>query len=47
MLNNDTLIQSTDSAETYYAHGTRKVLVCKKEEMKYNYVIKQCQKWLI
>ena len=33
-------MQSIDSIETY-AYGTRKDLVCKKGEIKYNNVIKQ------
>ena len=33
-------MQSTDLIETY-AHGTSKDLVCKKEEIKYNNIIKQ------
>ena len=32
-------MQSTDSIETY-AHGTSKDLVCKKEEIKRNNIIK-------
>ena len=33
-------IQSIDSVETY-AYGTRKYLVCKREEIKCNNIIKQ------
>ena len=33
-------MQSTDLIETY-AHGTSKDLICKKEEIKYNNIIKQ------
>ena len=33
-------MQSIDSIETY-AHGTSKVLVCEKEEIKCNNIIKQ------
>ena len=33
-------MQSADSIETY-AHGTSKDLVCKKEEIKFNNIIKQ------
>ena len=37
---NDKRMQSIDSIETY-AHKKNKVLVCKKEEIKCNYIIKQ------
>ena len=36
----DKIMQSIDSIETY-AHGTSKVLVCEKEEIKCNNIIKQ------
>ena len=36
--NDNKRIQSTDSIETY---GTRKYLVCEKEEVKYDNIIKQ------
>ena len=35
-------MQSIDSIETY-AYGMNKDLVCKKEEIKYNNIIKQCK----
>ena len=38
--NDNKRIQSTDSTETY-AYGTSKDLVCKKEEIEYNNIIKQ------
>ena len=38
--NDDERIKPIDSIETY-AYGTRKGLVCKKEEIKYNNIIKQ------
>ena len=38
--NDDKRIQSIDSIETY-AHGASKYLLCKKEEIKYNNMIKQ------
>ena len=38
--NDDKRMQSIDSIQTY-AHGVNKNLVCKKEENKYNNVIKQ------
>ena len=38
--NDDKRIQSIDSIETY-AHGTSKDLVCKKNEIKCNNIIKQ------
>ena len=37
--NDDKIIQSIDSVETY-AYGTRKDLICKKEELKCNNIIK-------
>ena len=36
----DKKMQSIDSIETY-PYGTRKDLVCRKEEIKYNNIIKQ------
>ena len=44
-LNDDKKIQWTDLIETY-AYGTSKDLVCKKEEIKCNNIIKQYKKWL-
>ena len=38
----DNRMQSIDLLETY-AHGTAKDLVCKKEEIKCNNIIKQCE----
>ena len=38
--NDNKRIQSTDSTETY-AYGTSKDLVCKKEEIEYNNIIKE------
>ena len=43
--NDDNGIQSVDSKETY-AYGKNKDLVCKKENIKYNNIIKQYQKQL-
>ena len=40
-LNDDKRIQSIDSVETY-AYGTNKDLICEKEEIKINSIIKQC-----
>ena len=40
--NNDKRIQSIDSVETY-AYETSKILICKKEETKFNNIIKQCK----
>ena len=45
-LNDDKRIQSIDSIETY-ARETSKDLVCKKEGMRCNNIIKQCKNvWL-
>ena len=41
-LNDDKRIQSIDSIETY-AHGTSKDMVCKKEGMRCESIIKQCK----
>ena len=41
-LNDDKRIQSINSIEKY-AHGTSKDLVCKKEGMRCNNIIKQCK----
>ena len=41
--NSDKRVQSIDSTERY-AYGTRKNLVCKKEEIKCNNIIKQHKK---
>ena len=43
--NDDNRIQSIDSKETY-AYGTNKDLVSKKENIKYNNIIKQYKKQL-
>ena len=43
-LNDDKRRQSIDSTETY-AHQTSKDLVCKKEEIKCNNIIKQYKKF--
>ena len=43
--NDDKRIQSIDSVETY-AFGTSKDIVCQKEEIKCNNIIKQYRKWL-
>ena len=42
-VNDDKRVQSIDSTERY-AYGTRKNLVCKKEEIKCNNIIKQHKK---
>ena len=43
--NDDKRIQSIDWVETY-AFGTSKDIVCQKEEIKCNNIIKQYRKWL-
>ena len=43
--NDDKRIQSIDSVEKY-AFGTSKDIVCQKEEIKCNNIIKQYRKWL-
>ena len=41
--NDDKIMQSTDSIETY-VYGTSKNLVSKKEKIKWNNIMKQCRK---
>ena len=41
--NDDKRILSIDSIETY-KYGTNKDLICKKQETKYNNILKQCKK---
>ena len=43
--NDDKRIQSIDSVETY-AFGTSKDIVCQKEEIKCNNIIRKYRKWL-
>ena len=43
-LNDGKIIQWIDLTERY-TYGTRKDLVCKKEEIKFNNVIKQHKRW--
>ena len=43
--NDEERMRSIDSIKTCNEKGTSKDLVCKKEEIKYNNVIKQYKKW--
>ena len=43
-LNDGKIIQWIDLTERY-TYGTRKDLVCKKEEIKFNNIIKQHKRW--
>ena len=43
--NDNKRIQSSDLVETY-AYGTRRNLLCKKEDMKCDNITKQYKKWL-